>query len=253
MGWEAASQPAARQPAASAPRHCAFATRPVACRESSLYLGMDSIMKAAEAAERSARDLTAAASAGAQGLASEAAGAARGTLGAYASNMPPILESPAKQKSSGSMDYFSSSKLFGQQVSETNEFDIEAPNGGGGDSGGMFGSFKGLGMGGSGDTGNGGSGPGAEDTDTGGWLSSASGLVRKGSGMVPIPFGKKEDEGALDISRTKRMKYFVILLIAAGFCFSMALTFLPILPIRPQKFALMFSLGSILAVRLTAC
>ena len=36
-----------------------------------------------------------------------------------------------------------------------------------------------------------------------------------------------------------------LLLLAAGFCFSVSLTFLPFLPIRPQKFALMFSLGSV--------
>lgn len=44
------------------------------------------------------------------------------------------------------------------------------------------------------------------------------------------------------------MKYFVILMIAGMGCFSIALTFLPLLPIRPQKFALMFSMGSLLTL-----
>merc|ERR1711865_503284 len=60
--------------------------------------------------------------------------------------------------------------------------------------------------------------------------------------------GKKEDDSALAVGRGARMKYFVMLAFAAGFCFMVSLTFLPIIVIRPQKFALMFSLGSICAM-----
>lgn len=176
------------------------------------------------------------------GLVTTGASVARGTATALDAN-----DSPAK----GSMDYFSKSKLF-SSPEPTPEFDIEAPSRSDTGATGLFGSFgASLGMGGGSSDGGEKRADGEKRSD-GGWLSKASGLgsglVQSGSGMVGMPFGKKEDESALSLSRTTRMKYFVVLLVASMGAFSVSLTFLPILPIRPQKFALMFSIASILAM-----
>eukprot|EP00320_Phaeocystis_rex_P009911 CAMPEP_0119093514 /NCGR_PEP_ID=MMETSP1178-20130426/163361_1 /TAXON_ID=33656 /ORGANISM="unid sp, Strain CCMP2000" /LENGTH=211 /DNA_ID=CAMNT_0007077173 /DNA_START=40 /DNA_END=675 /DNA_ORIENTATION=+ len=48
--------------------------------------------------------------------------------------------------------------------------------------------------------------------------------------------------------RTSHWKYFVVMLVAAGSMFSLAGLFLPLVLIRPQKFSLFFTLGSLLVM-----
>ena len=56
------------------------------------------------------------------------------------------------------------------------------------------------------------------------------------------------DKSTSSLSRAVRFKWFVMLAVAAGCCFLLSLTFLPLAPIRPHKFALLFTMGSILAM-----
>eukprot|EP01045_Picozoa_sp_COSAG04_P020091 COSAG04_NODE_2021_length_4981_cov_8.331012_3_plen_219_part_00 len=169
----------------------------------------------------------------------QAAAASRGTAAAAASLAASA--SPAKPPKDD-LAYFSKSKLFGA------EFDVESPSSAGAaegasEGGGRWGSLL---SGGGGDVGSAaapGEG-GAEATAGGGVFGMAKGALD--SSMQSMGIGKKEETpSAFALSRSTRMKYFVLLLLAAGFCFSVSLTFLPFLPIRPQKFALMFSLGSV--------
>ncbi|KXN92703.1 Protein transport protein SFT2 [Leucoagaricus sp. SymC.cos] len=57
-----------------------------------------------------------------------------------------------------------------------------------------------------------------------------------------------EDEAWFALSRWERLLGFVGALIGAGVCFFVAFLTLPMLPIKPAKFALAFSLGSLLVM-----
>jgi hypothetical protein len=218
---------------------------------------LDAAAKAAESAQLAAQQATA-----------QAAAAARGTMGAAGA----VSGSPATK--SGKMDYFASSKLFAGSENES-EFDVEAPGLGSGDASASSGSAWGSLFGGEASA----SAAVAEGEEAaeGGMLGSTRNLLH--GSMKSMGIGKKSDDSAMSVGRAARMKYFVMLAFAAGFCFMISFTFLPIVIIRPQcgppplltavsypffvavvnapgalsrraprrKFALMFSLGSICA------
>ncbi|PWN52819.1 SFT2-domain-containing protein [Violaceomyces palustris] len=92
-----------------------------------------------------------------------------------------------------------------------------------------------------------GSNSGGGGGEGGGFLS---GLTNSLSGYVPLRSSERsnEEEAYLSLSRWERFLGFLACIAGAAVCFFFSFIFLspPILAVRPQKFALAFSLGSML-------
>ncbi|KAI0752183.1 SFT2-domain-containing protein [Fomes fomentarius] len=71
-----------------------------------------------------------------------------------------------------------------------------------------------------------------------------------GNGYIPLRSGERsnEDEAYFALSRWERLLGFGACLIGAAVCFFVAFITLPMIALRPSKFALSFSLGSLLVM-----
>ncbi|KAI0791398.1 ER-to-golgi vesicle protein transport Sft2 [Abortiporus biennis] len=74
--------------------------------------------------------------------------------------------------------------------------------------------------------------------------------IASGGGYIPLSSGERsnEDEAYFALSRWERLLGFGGCLIGAAVCFFVAFLTLPLLALRPAKFALAFSLGSLLVM-----
>ncbi|RKP13669.1 SFT2-domain-containing protein [Piptocephalis cylindrospora] len=87
----------------------------------------------------------------------------------------------------------------------------------------------------------------AEPTEEGGIGSWFSGVSRRIGGYTP--FGAEdEDESFFGLTYTQRFIGFIICSLLGAFCLFLSFFTLPMLIIRPQKFALSFTLGSLLVM-----
>lgn len=88
------------------------------------------------------------------------------------------------------------------------------------------------------------------NANTGGAGSYLSTISNSISGYVPLRSAERtnEEEAYLSLSRWERFLGFLACLAGSSVCFLFSFLFLspPILALRPQKFALAFSMGSLL-------
>ncbi|KAI9229030.1 MAG: Got1/Sft2-like family-domain-containing protein [Piptocephalis tieghemiana] len=86
----------------------------------------------------------------------------------------------------------------------------------------------------------------SEPVDEGGIGGWFSGVSRRIGGYTP--FGAEEDEDFFGLTYTQRFIGFIICSLLGAFCLFLSFFTLPMLIIRPQKFALSFTLGSLLVM-----